>query len=65
MTWNLRTKPTSTWSGRPWITFITTEIFDFLMTEDDRYLITDESIFNIYTSRDKPTSTWNWRIIPN
>lgn len=54
-----RSTVTSEYTTRQWITFIMTELLDFLTTEDDKYLITDESIYNTYTTRTKPTTSYN------
>lgn len=58
-----RTIPSTSYSDRPWIGFIMTEAFDFLCTEDDDYLITDESIYNDYWTRTIPTTTYSVRQI--
>ena len=49
--YNTRPVVNTTYSTRPWIGFIMTEVLDFLMTEDDKYLITDESIYTSYSVR--------------
>jgi hypothetical protein len=36
---------------RPEIVYITTELLDFLMTEDNDYLITNDSIYNTWVAR--------------
>jgi hypothetical protein len=54
-----RTPVTTNSTARQGITFIMTELLDFLTTEDDKYLITDESVFSEYTARTKPTTSYN------
>jgi hypothetical protein len=41
----------SSYTWRPWISFIVTELLDFLMTEDNSYLITNDSIWANYSIR--------------
>lgn len=54
-TWNPVTRPwPSNYTTRPWITFIATEALDFLMTESDDYIVTNDSI----------VTNWSWRNIP-
>ena len=53
-----RTEITTDYTSRQWITFITTELLDFLMTEDDKHLITDESIFSEYATRTWVTTNY-------
>ena len=50
---NYGTRPVinTNYGTRPWISFIMTELLDCLMTEDDNYLITDDSIYNSYNVR--------------
>jgi len=36
-----------------------TEALDFLTTEDNKLLITEDSIYNEFTSRTPITTTWN------
>ena len=47
--WNWRPSVNTSWKWRLDQVFITTEAFDFLMTEDDNYIITDDS-YNIRTT---------------
>jgi len=45
------TKPTTTWSDN--IKYLVSQALDFLMTEDDNYIITNQSLGA------KPFSVWN------
>ena len=38
--WNTRTSPNTTWNTRALNEFLATEAFDFLMTENDDYIVT-------------------------
>ena len=38
--WTWRNKPTTSWEWRTLNTFLVTEVFDFLMTENDDYIVT-------------------------
>lgn len=53
------------WNERPWIKYIATELLDFLMTEDDNYLITDDSVFNTFNWRTLQNTNWNGRPLQN
>lgn len=57
-----RTPITTSYNTRPWISYIMTEVLDFLCTEDDDFLITDESIWNTYWIRTIPTTNYTTRI---
>lgn len=54
-----RTEITTNYTSRdkPWDTFLVTELLDFLMTEDDNYLVTKKGAS--YTSRIKPTTLYS------
>ena len=49
----------TTYTGRPKLTYIVTEALDFLITEDDRFLVTEDSFNTIYTPRTPIATTYS------
>ena len=53
-----RTIPTASYADRLRIWFLMTEALDFLMTEDNDYIVLEKSVINNYTGRTIPTTTY-------
>ena len=48
-------KPNNTWLDN--IEYLVSQALDFLMTQDGKYLITNQS--NVFSNPTKPTNSWN------
>ena len=65
----MRDKPTTSYNKRPSVSsdytsrlktwFIMDEALNFLVTEDDDYLVLEKSIVNTYNTRSKPNTIYS------
>jgi len=54
--WTNRTEPTTNWQDR--MLFLATEIFQYILTEDDKKIQVSGVDDPTYTLRTKPTTNW-------
>ncbi len=61
-TWSQQVPDSATWTQAGFVQYILSEIFDFLMTEDDCFLITEASINSIWSQSLATASSWSKQV---